>query len=90
MVPVVFILATSFMTQKQALTSALIPHPFTPSNYTDVFNEIPFLRYTWNTTQVAVLATLGHGAVVRAGRLRVGAHAMARARAQRSSSCWRP
>jgi multiple sugar transport system permease protein len=59
MVPVIFILATSFMTQKQALTSALIPHPFTPSNYTDVFKEIPFLRYTWNTTQVAVLATLG-------------------------------
>ena len=28
MVPLVFILATSFMTQRQALTSSLIPDPF--------------------------------------------------------------
>ena len=59
MVPMVFIIATSFMTQGQALTSSLIPNPFNPSNYADVFQEVPFLRYTWNTTQVAVLATIG-------------------------------
>ena len=47
------------MTQEQALTSSLIPQPFNPGNYLDVFREVPLLRYTWNTTQVAVLSTVG-------------------------------
>ncbi len=59
MVPMVFIIATSFMTQGQALTSSLVPNPFNPSNFADVFQEVPLLRYTWNTTQVAVFATVG-------------------------------
>jgi multiple sugar transport system permease protein len=59
MVPVFFIVVTSFMTQEQALTSSLFPQPFHPQNYADVFTEIPLLRYTWNTTQVAVLSTVG-------------------------------
>jgi multiple sugar transport system permease protein len=59
MVPIFFILVTSLMTQKQALTSSLWPNPFHPQNYLDVFSEIPLLRYTWNTTQVAVLSTVG-------------------------------
>ncbi|MGB7806223.1 MAG: carbohydrate ABC transporter permease [Actinomycetota bacterium] len=59
LVPMIFILVTSFMTQEQALTSSLIPQPFNPGNYLDVFREVPLLRYTWNTTQVAVLSTVG-------------------------------
>jgi len=59
MIPIFFILVTSLMTPKQALTSALWPSPFHPQNYLDVFTEIPLLRYTWNTTQVAVLSTVG-------------------------------
>ena len=59
MLPVFFILVTSLMTQQQALTSSLWPNPFQWRNYLDVFSEIPLLRYTWNTTQVAVLSTVG-------------------------------
>ena len=59
MVPMFFILVTSFMTQEQALTSSLFPKPFNFRNFLDVFSEIPLLRYTWNTTQVAVLSTVG-------------------------------
>ena len=41
MVPMFFILVTSFMTQEQALTSSLIPKPFNFRNYLDVFQRDP-------------------------------------------------
>jgi multiple sugar transport system permease protein len=57
--PVIYIVLTSLMTGPQALTSSIWPDPFRPSNYADVFDTISLIRYTWNTTQIAVLTTLG-------------------------------
>ena len=57
--PLVFLVLTSLMTDRQALTSHLWPRPFRWSNFADVFRQAPLLRDAWNTTQVAVLATLG-------------------------------
>jgi multiple sugar transport system permease protein len=57
--PVIYIVLTSMMTGPQALTSSIWPDPFRPTNYADVFDTISLIRYTWNTTQIAVLTTLG-------------------------------
>jgi len=57
--PFVFIVFTSLMTKTQAVTPSFLPRPFQPSNYTEVFHRIPFLTYFWNTTQIAVGATVG-------------------------------
>jgi multiple sugar transport system permease protein len=59
LVPFVFILATSLMTNQQALSQSLWPHPFRWSNYRDVFTAFPFLRYTLNSFTYAGLATVG-------------------------------
>jgi multiple sugar transport system permease protein len=59
LVPFVFILATSLMTNQQALSQSLWPHPFRWSNYHDVFTAFPFLRYTLNSFTYAGLATVG-------------------------------
>jgi multiple sugar transport system permease protein len=60
-VPMIFILLTSVMTDAQANTPALWPNPFRFANYTDIFTvtQVPFLRYTLNTTLVAGLSTVG-------------------------------
>ncbi len=57
--PLFFVITTSLMTQQQALTHDLIPHPFQWRNYIDIFREEPILRYGWNTFVYAGLATLG-------------------------------
>jgi multiple sugar transport system permease protein len=57
--PVVFVILTALMTDGQALTPRVWPHPFQWSNFAKVFTEIPLVRYTWNTVQVAVLTTVG-------------------------------
>jgi len=57
--PLFFVVTTSLMTQQQALTHDLIPHPFQWRNYLDIFKEEPILRYGWNTFVYAGLATLG-------------------------------
>jgi multiple sugar transport system permease protein len=57
--PLVFVLLTSFMTDSQANTPILWPSPFVPSNYPQVFSAIPFFRYTFNTLLVAFLTTAG-------------------------------
>lgn len=59
LLPVVLILLTSLMTDRQALTPSLWPRPFQWSNYSDVFRDIPLIRYTWNTFRIAALATIG-------------------------------
>ena len=59
LLPVVLIVLTALMTDRQALTPALWPRPFRWSNFSDVFREIPLLRYTWNTFRIAALATIG-------------------------------
>lgn len=59
LMPMVFVIATAIMTDKQSLTPSIWPRPFRWGNFADVFNRIPLLRYTWNTTQIAVLSTVG-------------------------------
>jgi multiple sugar transport system permease protein len=57
--PFFFVIITALMTQRQALTFSLIPHPFALSNFTTVFRSAHFLLYTGNTVLYAVLATVG-------------------------------
>jgi multiple sugar transport system permease protein len=57
--PFVFIVTTSLMTNQQALSTDLWPHPFRWSNFSDVFSKAPFLRWTVNTMLYSSLATLG-------------------------------
>jgi multiple sugar transport system permease protein len=57
--PMVFIVLTALMTDRQALSNHLWPHPFKWSNFIDVWHEEPMLRYTWNTLQIAMLSTVG-------------------------------
>jgi multiple sugar transport system permease protein len=59
LVPLIFMILTSFMTDNQAITPEIWPQPFQPKNYADVFHTIPFFRYTFNTMTVAFLSTLG-------------------------------
>ena len=56
--PIVFMLLTSLMTNDQALSTKLWPEPFRWSNYTDVFDKAPMLRYGLNTLIYSGLATL--------------------------------
>jgi len=58
-VPLIFVILTSLMTDQQANTKQLLPSPFVPGNYADVFSAVPFLRYTFNTMTVAFLSTIG-------------------------------
>jgi len=57
--PLVFVLATALMSDRQALTGALIPDPVRWRNFTDVFEQAPILRYLLNTVLYAGLATVG-------------------------------
>jgi multiple sugar transport system permease protein len=57
--PFAFILLTSLMTNQQALSSQLWPHPFRFQNFVDVFRTAPLLRWTLNTMLYSGLATLG-------------------------------
>jgi len=57
--PLVFVILTSLMTDQQANTKELWPHPFVWGNYTAVFSAIPFWRYVFNTLMVAFLSTAG-------------------------------
>jgi multiple sugar transport system permease protein len=57
--PMLFILMTSFMTDHQAGTRALLPQPFVPGNYGQVFSVVPFIRFVFNTLTIAFLSTVG-------------------------------
>lgn len=57
--PFIFVIFTALMTKFQAVTPHFWPQPFQWSNFGDVFKRIPFLRYTWNTVQIAVFSTVG-------------------------------
>jgi multiple sugar transport system permease protein len=57
--PIVFISLTALMTDKQALTPELWPHPFHWSNFLDVFRQAPLWRWILNTMMYAGLATVG-------------------------------
>src|SRR6476646_1869209 len=57
--PLVFIALTALMTDGQALTPSLWPHPFQWSNFVEVFRQAPLWRWMLNTLMYAGLATLG-------------------------------
>ena len=57
--PFAFILLTSLMTNHQALSTDLWPHPFELENYVQVFREEPVARYALNSFMYAGLATIG-------------------------------
>jgi multiple sugar transport system permease protein len=59
LLPFVFIVATGLMTNQQALSPNVWPHPFVWSNFKTVFDSFPFVRYTVNTVTYAGLATVG-------------------------------
>ncbi|TFC70532.1 carbohydrate ABC transporter permease [Cryobacterium sp. TMT2-4] len=56
--PLVFIITTSLMTNDQALTSKLWPNPIEWSNFAQIFEAVPLLRYFANTVTIAVLFTV--------------------------------
>jgi multiple sugar transport system permease protein len=57
--PIVFITLTALMSNDQALSPRLWPHPFEWSNFVDVFHTAPIWRYVLNTMFYAGLATIG-------------------------------
>ena len=59
LLPIVFVFLSAVMTDQQVLGAHLWPSPFRWSNFTDVFQRIPLLRYTRNTFTIAVLSTIG-------------------------------
>jgi len=56
--PFVFIVLTAFMTNEQALSPDLWPHPFRFQNFADVFSKAPLWRYALNSLIYGGLATL--------------------------------
>jgi len=59
LLPFVFIVLTAMMTNNQALSAHLWPHPFRWHNFVDVFTQAPLWRWTLNTMIYATLATVG-------------------------------
>ena len=59
LLPFVVITLTALMSDNQALSAKLWPHPFVWSNFTDVFTKAPIWRWTLNTMLYSGLATLG-------------------------------
>lgn len=57
--PVVFVVLTSLMTNKQALSAELWPQPFRWENFLDVFRDAPLWRWALNSFTYASLATIG-------------------------------
>ena len=57
--PFVFILLTALMTNNQALSPDLWPHPFRWRNFVDVWTKAPLWRWMLNTLEYSVLGTLG-------------------------------
>jgi multiple sugar transport system permease protein len=57
--PFAFIALTALMTTNQALSANLWPHPFAWHNFVDVFTKAPLWRWTLNTMEYSLLATLG-------------------------------
>ena len=59
LLPFVFILLTALMTNEQALSTHIWPHPFRFRNFVDVFTKAPLWRWTLNTFLYSTLATIG-------------------------------
>jgi multiple sugar transport system permease protein len=59
MAPFFFVFMTAVMTDQQAVTPSFWPRPFQWDNFAEVFRRTPLVRFAWNTTQIAVLSTVG-------------------------------
>jgi len=59
LLPMVFVVTTALMTDEQSLTREIWPRPFQWGNFVDVFDRIDLWRFTFNTTTIAVLSTVG-------------------------------
>jgi len=59
LLPFLFILLTALMTNEQALSTHIWPHPFRFRNFVDVFTKAPLWRWTLNTLVYSTLATIG-------------------------------
>jgi multiple sugar transport system permease protein len=57
--PFVFVILTALMSDSQAMSQTLWPHPFRWANFVDVITQTQLFRWTWNTTLVAGLSSLG-------------------------------
>jgi multiple sugar transport system permease protein len=57
--PFLFIALTALMSNDQALSPHLWPHPFRWHNFIDVFTKASLGRWTLNTLEYSVLATIG-------------------------------
>ena len=57
--PLVVSVLTAFMTQRQAGTGSLFPHPWRWNNFGAVFDAMPFLHDLYNTVLYAVLSAAG-------------------------------
>jgi multiple sugar transport system permease protein len=57
--PFLFITLTALMSNDQALSPHLWPHPFRWHNFVDVFTKASLGRWTLNTLEYSVLATIG-------------------------------
>ena len=57
--PVAFVVLTSLMTNRQALSADLWPNPFRFENFIDVFRDAPLWRWALNSFLYAMLATIG-------------------------------
>ena len=56
--PIVFVALTSFMTDDQALTSAIWPNPWSLDSYAEAFDRVPLIRWFANSALYAVAGTL--------------------------------
>jgi len=56
--PLVFIVLTAFMTNSQALSPDLWPHPFRWHNFVEIFQKAPLWKYALNSLLYGGLATL--------------------------------
>jgi multiple sugar transport system permease protein len=54
--PFAWLLAASFKPRGEVFDNALIPKTFLPSNYVDVFNQLPLVSWMFNSLAIAVLA----------------------------------
>jgi multiple sugar transport system permease protein len=57
--PFMFIFLTALMTNDQALSTHLWPHPFKWDNFAEVFRQSPFWRWGLNSLVYSGLATVG-------------------------------
>src|ERR1700710_1045323 len=57
--PFLIVLCTALMTRQQSLSGQFWPHPFRWSNFTQVFSDVPLVRYTVNNVVYAGLSAIG-------------------------------